>query len=281
MKRSWLALCAVLLAACKRGPGQAAPAASSSTSPMAVATVPSAAPIASGARPSTALPPEKQGLLERARAVVNAWDAALNQHDADRLTPLYAEMVSYYGRTLTRDKLVEQKRKALATTPDYTQTLSHLTLAADADGSVQVRFDKRSGSQKAQRSVPARLRLEKNGDSFRIAVESDAPSDARSDIGRPCEAVAMDVAMSLPRVKTLLESAGPDARQGALFYPEEVVGDVSASIGFHHDERFQVAFIVEVKEGNLSVLESGEALPIPSEARARVHAKCAPQPAQE
>ncbi|MGC4089254.1 MAG: nuclear transport factor 2 family protein [Polyangiaceae bacterium] len=217
--------------------------------------------------------PDKLAALEAARAVVTAWDTALNRHDVTALARLYAPTVSFYSRRVSRAALLESKQKALAATPDYAQQLSKLNISPLDDGTALVSFDKRSGSAAgAQRSVPARLRLEKWGGALVIAVESDSPSDARADASRSCIDVAVDVAESLPAVSRIYANPDPAARPGGVTYQEE--GDASAALGYHHDDRFEAIFYVNVEKGVLSVTEYGEPLPIPAEGMDRVRAKC-------
>jgi hypothetical protein len=216
---------------------------------------------------------EKLEPLTRAGNVVRAWDGALNRRDAEALAGLYAESVSYYGQTLKREKVIASKKKALAATPDFAQSLSNLNLASESDGSVSATFTKRSGPAKAQRDVPARLKLREVGGKFLIALESDEPSDANSDDERDCLGVALAVAHELPQVKRLFNEAPADAGFGGVTFPDEP-GYAGASIGFHHEDHFESVFVVEVKNGELSVMQYGEPLALSSAARARVRAKC-------
>lgn len=266
-----LGWCALLVLGCQRDRERehVAPTRASAT-PAAASG--SAAPSVSGNAAGVAA--AKLAPLERAGAVVRAWDAALNRHDAAALAALYAPSVSFYGQTLPREKLVESKKKALGASPDFEQSLSNLNLASEADGSVSATFTKRSGPAKAQREVAARLRLNELNGNYVIALESDAPTDARSDDNRSCMEVAMATAYALPEVDKLFKEAPADARPGGLSFPEEA-GRESAAIGFHHDDRFESVFYVEVQNGDLTVSEYGEPLKIPSAARARVRAKCA------
>lgn len=258
-------LCALVLIGCKREPDRVVPPAASAA-PVPVAASSAQAPASSASAPDP---------LVRASAVVSAWDAALNRHDAAALAPLYAASVSFYGRTMTRDALLDSKRRALAATPNYSQSLSNLRLANDADGGVKATFTKRSGANDAQREVGASLRLQPVGAGFLIASESDAPTDARSDENKTCMEVAMDVVNALPQVTSFFKTAPADARPGGVTYTEEPTRG-SAAIGFHHDDRFEAIFFIDVDAGKLGVNQYSEPLTVPTAAQARVRAKCSP-----
>lgn len=263
-----LGLCALLALGCKREPERAAPT-EASAAPVVVAPsgVPAAKPVIATVDP-----------LTRARAVVSAWDAALNRHDAPALVPLYAASVSFYGRTTPREDLIRAKQKALARTPDYTQSISNLTLSNEADGAVKVSFTKRSGARNAQRDVDASLRLLPSGDGFLIDSESDAPTDARSDNDKNCMEVALDAAYSLPEVVRFFKEAPADARPGGVTFTEEQ-NRGSAALGFHHDDRFEAVFSIEVDAGRLNVSQYGDVVPVPNGLQSRVRAKCSLQAA--
>lgn len=260
----WWCLCALVVLGCKREPQRVAPPAAS------------AAPVASAVSAAPNPLPSAQAVdaLSRAGALVRAWDAALNRHDATALGPLYADKVSFYGQTTTRDALVQAKQRALAATPDYAQSLSDLRLSNDPDGSVKATFTKRSGAKTAQRQVIASLRLQRAGEGFLIASESDAATDARSDANKSCMELAMDVTYALPQVRSFYAQAPADARQGGVLY-DDGPAHGSAAIGFHHDDRFEAVFFIDVEAGKLSVTQYSEPLAVPSAVQARVHAKCA------
>lgn len=275
--KAWFGLCVLVVLGCKRE-SEHAPPARASTAP-ADAPLASAAPRSASPKASSHAPPHAVVALEqltRARALVSAWDTALNRHDVAALAPLYAENVSFYGRATPRDELMRAKQRALTATPDYAQALSNLTLSRDADGSVKVNFTKRSGARNAQREVDASLRLQRSKDGFLIASESDAPSDARSDRDKTCMEVALEAAYALPEVARAFKDAPADARPGGVTYTEEPTSG-SAALGFHHDDHFEAVFSVDVDAGKLNASQYGEALPVPSAVQARVRAKCAPR----
>lgn len=211
--------------------------------------------------------------LERASAVVDAWNAALNRHDADALAAVYAPEVNFYGQRTPRASIVATKRKALAATPTFVQKLDSVRIVPDGDG-FSVTFDKTSGAADLPKRVQARLRIESVADVYAIAVESDVVSDARSDVARTCSDVAHDVVMHLPAVERVFKEAPADARTGGVTY-EERADAVSAAIGFHHDDRFESVFQFSVENGKLNVTGYDD-VTVPAKDQARIRAKCRP-----
>ena len=241
-------------------------------------TVPPAPSVAVNEVPSVSL----EDLVQR-------WNAAHNAHDAAALAALYAPRVRFFTQELPRAKVVESKREAFARAPRFQQELSALRVELEGNRMV-AHFLKRSGEPGKLRAVRAQLGFEPGEPgTMLVAEETDEASveilerraqqngvTSGADGGdESCEGAANEIAFALPVVKKLFDAAGPDSRMGGISYPAEG-GDVSSSIGFHHDDHFEPAFFVDVVKGVLSVRTAGgDELPLPPGAAERVRKACA------
>ncbi len=255
--------------------GASAGASASATSALAVVSA-SAAPSAVSVPARAPLSANdvtvgKGKIMDAARRLVAAWNAALNAHDATALAAVYAPKVSFYGQNQSRDQVLAGKRAALAKSPDFKQSLSDVQFVPRPSGDVEVKFKKTSQGA----TVPAELVVAGAGSVYAIVVETDSPTEALEQKRLSCEDTMYDVATNLPAVKRMYAEAGPDARPGGLFYPAEG-NDRSLSLGFDHDDHFENVYFVDWKAGKFTVHSGGDdaSLPIPPDGLARVTAKC-------
>jgi hypothetical protein len=205
--------------------------------------------------------------------MLNAWNAALNAHDADALAQLYAPNLSFYGRDATRAQVVAEKRAAFARAPTFRQVLSAIQIVPTPNGGASAAFDKSSGTGPDLARVHGKLAIEARGAAYAIVLETDEPSEARANEDQSCLGTAMQVASTLPEVKKSFQAADPDARQGGVVYVDEGA-NASASLGFDHDDHFESVFGIELKSGELTVTEYGTPLSVPAADRAKVKAAC-------
>jgi hypothetical protein len=105
-----------------------------------------------------------------ARAVVERWNGAHNAHDLEILASLYAPKVVFYGTELTKAACVEKKRRAFATSPDYTQSIRDATFEPAEGGKTFVRLVKTSTTQGKSSNYPAIIVVDASG---AIVEESD------------------------------------------------------------------------------------------------------------
>jgi hypothetical protein len=228
----------------------------------------SSAGSATGAKVDVELSCGQVTVIEAARRLMNDWNAALNAHDLARLEKLYAPRVSFYGRDFTRDNVTAAKHAALAASPGFKQQLFDIRIAS-GDQSASVTFSKASG---AARPVRARLDVTcADGAVYSISAEADAPSDALAQANEGCEAAMYAVAFSLPEVKRALASATDEAPFGGLSYPVEAK-HYSVAIGYHHEDRFEAAFVLDWMNGAFTVNQGDVA--VPPAGVARVKAAC-------
>jgi hypothetical protein len=230
----------LVLAACHSSP-KASPA-------------PDAAPPAPSAAPSAA-PKEDERL-----GVVRAWNDALSKHDLDLLGKIYGAHVKLYGKDLTREACVAQKREAFAKTPSYRQTLEKIQLADEGDHA-RARFVKISQSLGKARAYDAYLVLAKEDGAWRVVEESDKTTD--TNLSRSCEDAVMAAALATKRAKAFLDApVPPEARdagflsRGGMLMPFDT-GDKRYTVALHDnfEDRIvnQVFIEVDPKTGDVYV----------------------------
>jgi hypothetical protein len=129
------------------------------------------APIATVNVPSA--PRVESGQVD-ARAVIERWNRAHNDHDVAALASLYAPTVSFYGTMLSGTDCASKKRLAFAQTPDYTQSIRDVKLEAADAGQMFVRLVKTSTTNGKSKDYPAIVILDASG---KIADESDDLAD--------------------------------------------------------------------------------------------------------
>ena len=109
---------------------------------------------------------------------VYAWNDAHNTRDLAKFGTVYAEQVSLYGTTMTKDKAVALKKQLLTGKNEgYSQSVSDLTMKTLPDGLVQVDFVKSTQFQNTNKTYNAYLELNKSLGSWRITKESDQTTD--------------------------------------------------------------------------------------------------------
>jgi hypothetical protein len=261
-----MSLRAVLLllavAACRERPDRLAARRADTALPV---SAPSNAP-APRIEPAPAPSVEPPSAERAALALVEAWSAALDGHHVERLPPLYAESVRFYGRRLSRDAVVAAKTSALSKQTRFRQQLvTTPNLERAGTDTLNVTFVKRSGEPDEQRDVPAKLvlALAPTG-TWQIIEEADAPSETPSS----CQDQASQLVNALPEVQravrdaqTAADASGGRARFGGIGPIEEPSGAFSASLGIHTDERFETYVAYEVdRQGRLSVAVFGSEL---------------------
>jgi hypothetical protein len=222
---------------------------------------------------------------KEARAVVLAWNTALDKHDIVALAGLYAPRVKFYGAgEVTFSALIEGKKRALGKGSTFHQQIvSDLDIAKGDGDSIDVRFTKRSGAPTLS-DVRARLVLAR-GDAGKLLIveETDEPSDARAQkrAARGCAEIAADVVNDLPQVKKLVADVRkelpkyPDRHFGGIGPLDEDDGGFTIGIGVHHPDRYEGLVWYTVKrDGTLTGTAMGEDLDIPAAKKAEVARAC-------
>ena len=234
----------------------------------ASAQAPSASSVAAPSSPS--LDCGSTTAIQAAGQLLSAWNNALNAHDADALSALYAPSVSFYGRERTASEVIAAKRVALAAAPSFRQQLADVQLSPEPEHAATATFSKTS----LDKSVRSRLQIRcAASGKYAIDIESDAPSDALAQRHEDCETAMSAVASALPLVKSTLARGTADTPAGGIWYPVEGK-HFSLSLGFHHPERFESVFFVDWLNGAFTVASGVENLAVPAAGIARVRAAC-------
>jgi hypothetical protein len=245
-----------------------------SKAPASVTSLASASPlVAPSSNPARRLDLHCNGItvVEAGRALVTAWNVALNAHDAEALAGLYAPQVSFYGRSFSRAQVLAAKSAALAVAPAFKQQLSKVRIAPEPLLGARVTFEKSSAGAK---TVQARLLVHCTDDGvYAITAESDAPSDELGAAKEGCEDAMYSVAFGLPEVTKELANATDGAPFGSVSYPVEGT-HYSLSLGFHHPDRFEAIFFVDWLNDAFTIQEGADPLPVPPAALARVKSAC-------
>lgn len=106
-----------------------------------------------------------------------------------------------------------------------------------------------------------------------LVVKGDLEQAALSLVDPTCERLAEYVAENLAEVRKVFDEAPEEARPGGVRYPAEG-DDFSMALGFHHDDRFEAIFFVDVVNGELSVENGGQPLTVPPTELERVRRAC-------
>lgn len=233
--------------------------------PPDASPAPSASAVASAVPDGAAPDPEA-----RAKEIVTKWSDALDKHDLEALRTVYADRVQFYTKSMTRDAVLEAKKKAFAATPSFRQSIGPITLVRDKE-TYTARFQKRSGGDK-QSEVEARI-VVTNG---QIIVESDLPTTTPHR-AKSCEDVAGELVASLPSVQKLAadEQKSTTTNWGGLGPIEEEGGGFTASLGEHSPERYLgLVWYTVTKDGDLTATVLGEDVTFSAADLAKVKAAC-------
>lgn len=190
-----------------------APSASASSAP---AMAERATPVASGAPASASAaparePPKRPALIE----AVHQWNAALLSRDRESLERVYADKVAFYGQKLTRAQVVARKLAALAKAPDYSQTISELSVERRNSDHPQILFEKQWVTGGKPGKVQARLSLTREQSRWVVAEETDTPTEARFSQSGPysdaCKSAVVQLVTSTATGQAYLTSRGPSS----------------------------------------------------------------------
>ncbi len=256
--------------------------------PSPAQQTPGAAPVASVTPAASIAAPSAVPALDPAgevRRSVHTWNDALDRHEVNALTGLYAERVRFYGRDLAGTAVVESKRRALGAQPDFHQELvGDIDVVAGDGGTWVATFTKRSGAAASAKDVRGKL-VFRPGASGALAIveESDAPTEARhaAATSDACEATVNRVVSALPRVKKAIldaqRAADQSGGQGTFggIGPNGDDDELVWGLGIHTNERFEGTVWYSVtRTGKLSVTVEGEDISAPPAALAEVERAC-------
>lgn len=186
-----------MLAFCKKPDAQPAPSASVSAAPSASA--------------ANAAPKETHPAAARTEALVQAWSAAINAHDAAALGALYADSIDLYGETVTRARAIAMKKAAFAW-----HVRDDLDAIAVTD-SGRATFHKKS-TQKGGKVIDVVGYLDvRDG---KIVAEGDTTTD--KNLARAREVGCEDTVLAFVQATPEAKKAAADIETGAKTSPEPV-----------------------------------------------------------
>jgi hypothetical protein len=132
----------------------------------------------------TAIGPKQTPAMKAARedlaALTEEWNNAQTMlHIAD-LPKYYADEVMYYGSMISRDQVVEVKKEALRENPDVKSTaIVNASVEVFSETSAKVNFQRSVETKKGTRITTGYIQFRKEGDGWKITIESDIEADAK------------------------------------------------------------------------------------------------------
>ena len=106
------------------------------------------------------------------------WNDCLVKQDLQTLKTLYAEQVSLYGTSISKDQAVSNKEDFFKKYSDFNQSITgEITITKVTDQQYKVRFPKRSTFNGKTSDVNGYLLFDKVSDTWKITNESDDLTD--------------------------------------------------------------------------------------------------------
>jgi len=106
------------------------------------------------------------------------WNDCLIKQDLQTLTTLYAEQVSLYGTSISKEQAVSNKEDFFKKYSDFNQSITgEITITKVTDQQYKVRFPKRSTYNGKTSDVNGYLLFDKVSDTWKITNESDDLTD--------------------------------------------------------------------------------------------------------
>ena len=106
------------------------------------------------------------------------WNDCLVKQDLQTLKTLYAEQVSLYGTSISKDQAVSNKEDFFKNYSDFNQSITgEITITKVTDQQYKVRFPKRSTFNGKTSDVNGYLLFDKVSDTWKITNESDDLTD--------------------------------------------------------------------------------------------------------
>jgi hypothetical protein len=246
--------------------------------------------------------------LAAVRSLFVRWNQAMNAHDPEALSRIYGRKMCFYGKEMSREQVLEAKRRAFRGTPDYLQeVVGEVALEPLPADSVAATFEKRSGTHDRSGTVKARLLFIHPGTELGrrhdlvpwvLAGENDETvrgknlmgcenaalwsGDNEAEEDQRCEEVASKAVREFPAVKALLESeleeikGKPGLWLGGFGPEPHGDGGFAVVIGIQSKDRVEgvASYNVDRKSGALSVAIGAEDVVLPEETLRAVRAAC-------
>jgi hypothetical protein len=163
--------------------------------------------------PKESAPKAQPATDEAIRQAVQKWHEAILSRSPERLNGIYAARVDFYGQRRSRDQVVVDKMKALERAPDYSQTLSTIRVVWIPKDEPVAAFEKRWSGGGKSGTVSAWLQLVRERSEWRVATESDGPTDALKarahSLSKDCEAAVIRLVLDTKEARERRATQGP------------------------------------------------------------------------
>lgn len=118
---------------------------------------------------------EQKNDLDSIQYLVEAWNRSLNENDPELMLLVYGSQVQYYKKSMKRSEVIEAKKRALAKSADYEQSIVNLAVhyPSDRPGVIRCEFDKAWSTGGKSDTVKALLEIELVKEQYRIVKEGD------------------------------------------------------------------------------------------------------------
>ena len=112
------------------------------------------------------------------KALTNKWNDCLIKQDLQTLSTLYADYVSLYGTSFSKEQAISNKKDFFKKHPDFKQSiLGEITITKVTDKQYKASFTKRSVFNGKTLDVQGYLLFDKVSNMWKITNESDQLSD--------------------------------------------------------------------------------------------------------
>lgn len=115
---------------------------------------------------------------EEIREMVELWNNASSNGDLATLESILADKIEYYQSTVTRDYYIKDQKKFFEKNPVYGQVIKgDIDVEKISDTQYKATFVKEVTSKNGVNEYPSYLVFRKNGDEWKLVLESDKVSD--------------------------------------------------------------------------------------------------------
>lgn len=115
---------------------------------------------------------------EEIKELTIKWNECLIKRDLNTLKSMYAEQVSIYGKSISKEQALSEKQDFFANNKDFNQSIiGDIVITKITDNQYKSSFSKRSTFNGKTKDVTAYLVFDKNSDIWIITNESDLLSD--------------------------------------------------------------------------------------------------------
>lgn len=146
-------------------------------------------------------------------SLTNKWNESIVKQDYQALSNLYAEQVSTYGLSISKEQAVTNKKTFFKSHPDFNQSIiGDIQILKIRDNSYKLSFPKRTNYGGTTSDINGYLIFEKIADTFKIVNESDETTDkniSNRNIQKTeknemkCSDIALQILKSSQTFKTL------------------------------------------------------------------------------